>query len=164
LSAQDIYAPSDYKRAILKPVSIHFYQSFFIMKNVVLNLAVIALLASTFVSCKKEKTFNDELVGHWLSTQVTVGGVNVTSSYAFNLNLEGSQEFSLDVTTTVPLTGKITQSYSGDWSEDQTKQDITLNYADGDKKTWDIVSITETSLTAELIESNTRYQVKFGKQ
>ena len=76
----------------------------------------------------------------------------------------GSQEFSLDVTTTVPFTGKVTQSFSGDWTEDQTKQDVTLNYSDGGKKTWDIVAISETSLTAELIESNTRYQVKFERQ
>jgi len=134
------------------------------MKNVVLNFVALVLFTAAFTSCKKEKTFKDELVGRWLSVQVTAGGVDLTSSYDYDLNLEGSQEFSLDVTTTVPFTGKVTQSFSGDWTEDQTKQDVTLNYADGDKKTWDIVAITETSLTAELIESNTRYQVKFERQ
>jgi len=134
------------------------------MKNAVLNLAAFLLLTSAFVACEKEKTFRDELVGHWVSAQVTVGGVDVTTSYAFDLNLEQSKEFSLDVTTTVPLAGKSTQSFSGDWSEDQTKQDVTLNYSNGDQKTWDIVAISETTLTAELIENNTRYQVKFGKQ
>ena len=136
----------------------------FIMKNAVLNLAAFVLLASSFGACKKEKTFKDEVVGRWLSAQVTVGGVDVSSSYTFDLNLESSKEFNLDVTTTVPLTGKVTQSYSGDWSEDETKRDLTLNYSDGDSKTWDIVAISETSMTAEIIESNTRYQVKFDRQ
>lgn len=146
------------------PNLVHHYQSYFIMKNAVFNLAAFALLITAFSSCKKEETFQDELVVHWLSTMVTVGGVDATSSYAFDLTLEASKEFSLDVTTTVPLTGNVVQSYSGDWAEDNTKQDITLNYSDGDKKTWDIILISDTRLTAELIENNTRYQVKFERQ
>lgn len=134
------------------------------MKNAVLNLAAFLLLAPAFLACKKEKTFKDQVVGHWKSVQVTIGGSDATSSYDFDLNLESSQEFSLDVTTNVPLTGKVTQSYSGDWSEDEAKQDITLHYTNGDEKTWDVISITETALTAELIENNVRYQVKFNKQ
>ncbi len=134
------------------------------MKNAVLNLAAIVLLASSSFACKKEKTFKDQLVGHWQSTQVTIGGTDATASYNFDLNLEGSQEFSLDVTSIVPLTGKVTQSYSGDWSEDQAKQDVTLHYTDGDEKTWDIVAISDTKMTAELIENNVRYQVKFERQ
>jgi hypothetical protein len=135
------------------------------MKNVVLNLAAFVLFSSAFVACKKdEPTFQKDLVGHWLSTQVTVGGVDVTSSYTFDLTLEQSLEFSLDVTTVVPLTGQMTQSFGGDWTEDETKQDVTLNYSDGAKKTWDIISISASSMTAELIEDNTRYQVKFNRQ
>lgn len=134
------------------------------MKNAIFNLAAFLILASAFVACKKDKTFKDELVGHWLSEEVTVGGVDATGSYAFDLNLESSKEFSLDVKTTVPLTGTVTQSYSGDWSEDADKRDVTLNYTDGEQKTWDIVAISESSMTAELIENNTRYQVKFGKK
>jgi hypothetical protein len=164
LKVDSIYVISDYKRAVLQPVSFHLHQSFFIMKNVVLSFAALFLLTTALTSCKKEKTFQDELVGRWLSVQVTTGGVDQTSSYSYDLNLEESQEFSLDVTTTVPFTGKVIQTFSGDWTEDQTKQDVTLNYTDGDKKTWDIVALSETSLTAELIESNIRYQVKFERQ
>ena len=134
------------------------------MKNTILNLAAFVLLTSSFVACKKEITFKDELVGRWLSSKVTVGGTDVTSSYTFDLKLEASQEFSLDVISNVPLTGQITQSYSGDWTEDQSKQDITLLYSDGAQKTWDIIALSETLMTAELIENNTRYQVKFEKK
>jgi len=134
------------------------------MKNAVLNLAAFLLLTSAFVSCKKEESFKDELVGHWLSSKVTIAGVDNTSSYTFDLTLEESKEFSLDVTTIVPLTGKSTQTFSGDWNEDESKQDITLQYTDGEQKTWDIVALSDTRLTAELIENNTRYQVIFERK
>lgn len=146
------------------PYRFTFFQSFNIMKNAVLNLAAFLLLASAFVACKKDKTFKDQLVGHWQSTQVIVADVDVTTSYSFDLNLEESKEFDLDVTTVVPLTGTVTQSYSGDWDDDESKQDVTLNYSNGDKKTWDVTAISETKMTAEIIESNVRYQVKFERQ
>ncbi|MDO8365596.1 MAG: hypothetical protein Q7T20_02280 [Saprospiraceae bacterium] len=134
------------------------------MKNTFLNLAAFLLLASAFVACKKEPSFKDELVGHWLSSKVTIGGEDYTKSYIFDLNLEASDEFSLDVTTTVPLVSQSTQSYSGDWTNDQSKQDVTLHYTDGSQKTWDIVAISDTRLTAELIENNVRNQVIFERQ
>ncbi len=143
---------------------VSLYQSFLIMKNAVLNLAAFLLLASAFVACKKEKTFKDELVGHWLSTNVTIDGADASTTYTFDLNLEDSREFSLILTRTVPLTEKFIQLYNGDWVEDHSKQDVTLNYTDGDQKTWDIVAISETSMTAELIENSTRYQVVFERQ
>lgn len=149
---------------LTNPYRFTFINLSFIMKNAILNFALFLLLASALIACKKEPTFKDELVGHWLSTKVTVGGADITSSYAYDLRLEGSQEFSLDVTTTVPLTGKSTQTFSGDWSNDQSKQDVTLTYTNGQSKTWDIVAVSETTMTAEIIEDNTRYQVKFEKQ
>ena len=143
---------------------VSLYQSFLIMKNAVLNLAAFLLLASAFVACKKEKTFKDELVGHWLSTNVTIDGADVSNTHTYDLNLEDSREFVLILTRTVPLTDKFIQFYNGDWVEDHSKQDVTLNYTDGEQKTWDIIAISETSMTAELIENNTRYQVVFERQ
>jgi hypothetical protein len=141
------------------------FQSFHsVMKNAILNLAAFLMLASAFVACKKEITFKDQLVGHWQSVQVTVGGTDATTSYAFDLHLENSLEFDLDVTTIVPFTGTVKQSYSGDWEEDEAKKDVTLRYSNGDEKTWDIISVSETLLTAELIENNVRYTVKFERQ
>ena len=134
------------------------------MKNALFSLLALAFIASVTSSCKKEKTFKDELVGHWVSSKVTAGSNDVTSAYTFDLNLQNSQEFSLDVTSDVPLTGRITQSYAGDWDDDEAKQDVTLTYSDGTKKTWDIILVSETQLTAELIENSVRYQVKFDKK
>jgi len=143
---------------------VSLYQSFLIMKNAVLNLAAFLLLASALFACKKEKTFKDELVGHWLSTNVTINGADASNTYTFDLNLEGSREFSLILTRTVPFTEKFIQLYNGDWVENHSKQDVTLNYTDGEQKTWDIMAISETSMTAELIENSTRYQVIFERQ
>ena len=70
---------------------VSLYQSFLIMKNAVLNLAAFLLLASAFVACKKEKTFKDELVGHWLSSNVTIDGADASTTYTFDLNLEDSR-------------------------------------------------------------------------
>ena len=89
----------------------------------------------------------------------------MTDTYTFMLHLEGSYEFELDVTSIVPLTGTITQTYTGDWIEDEARQDITLTYRNSDQKNWDITLLTETNMTAEIIEAdNKRYQVKFQRQ
>ncbi len=133
------------------------------MKNAVLNLAAFLLLASSFVACKKDKTFKDRLVGQWQSVQVTAGTVDATTSYTYNLNLEGSLEFDLDITT-YPFGDPTTKSYNGEWNEDESKQDLTLIYANGDQKTWDVKSISDTKMTVEIIGAdNIRYQVKFER-
>jgi hypothetical protein len=140
------------------------FNLFITMKNAIFSLAALALIASAFTSCKKDPTFKDQLVGQWLSVKVKAGSTDYTASSQYNLNLEANNEFDLDVTATVPFTGQVTQSYSGDWSEDGTKQDVVLTYSDGEEQTWEIAELTETTLTAEIIQSNVRYQVTFEKQ
>lgn len=135
------------------------------MKNAVLNLAAYLMLALAFGACKKEKTFKDQLVGNWQSTKVSVADQDVTASFSFALDLQSSNEFNLDVTTIIPLTSPVVQSYSGDWSDDEAKQDVTLFYSTGEQKTWEITSLTETGLTAEIVESdNKRYKVVFERK
>lgn len=134
------------------------------MKNTVLNLSAFVLLFATFTACKKETAFKDRLVGQWKSTQVMAGTSDVTASYSYDLDLQNTMEFNLDVVTIVPFSGSVTQSYNGDWEDDESKQDITLFYSDGAKKTWEVVLISDTRLTVELVENNTRYQVKFERK
>ena len=135
------------------------------MKNTIFNLAALLLFTAAFSSCKKDPTFKDQLVGNWKSTEVKAGTVDLTSSNTFDLRLQSSAEFDLDVTAMVPLTGKVIQSYNGDWSTDDTRQDVTLTYSGtGETKTWDITAISDNSMTAELLENNVRYQVTFERQ
>lgn len=137
------------------------------MKNAVLNLAAMILLASAFVACKKEITFKDQLVGHWKSVQVLKAGEDATDTYSYDVDLQSSSEFDLEVTTIVP-TGfepvPITQRYTGDWDENDRKQDVNLRYSDGSERTWEVVAISATEMTAETLENNTRYQIKFNRQ
>jgi len=135
------------------------------MKNAILSLAALALFTFAFSSCKKDPTFKDQLVGIWKSTTVKAGTTDVTNVNTFDLNLQASSEFDLDVTAMVPLTGKVVQSYTGDWSTDDAKQDVTLIYnGTGETKTWEITSVTDLQMKAELVENNIRYQVTFEKK
>jgi hypothetical protein len=135
------------------------------MKNAILNLAAFALLISTLTSCKKDPTFKEQLVGDWVSTKVKAGTTDLSGSNTFELRLHASSEFDLDITSTVPLSGSIVQSFSGDWDTEDTKQDITLTYnGSGQTKTWDVVNIGNTTLTTELVEDNIRYQVTFERR
>ncbi len=135
------------------------------MKNSILSLLALALLSAAFPSCKKELTLKDHLVGEWQSIQVKAGNSDATNSNHFDLSLQSTDEFDLDVTAIVPLAGTVTKSYSGDWSADDAKQDITLVYnSTGEQKTWDITAWSENSMTAELVENNVRYQVKFQRK
>lgn len=138
------------------------------MKNAVLNLAAFLLLASAFTACKKEKTFKDQLTGHWLSTHVMREDENVTDTYTYELHLDENQEFQMDVATVVPTVQDpvvINQTFRGDWDENEKKQDLTLIYNDGERKTWEILSISDTKMTAELIGADSKpYQVSFERQ
>ncbi|HAD14649.1 MAG TPA: hypothetical protein DCF33_19660, partial [Saprospirales bacterium] len=107
----------------------------------------------------------DQLVGNWQSVEVTVADQNVTGSFIFDLDLQSSNEFNLDVTTIIPLSNPVVQSYSGDWTEDDSKQDVTLLYNTGEQKTWEITVLTESSMTAEIVEpDNKRYKVVFNRK
>ncbi|HNG90543.1 MAG TPA: hypothetical protein PK858_10070, partial [Saprospiraceae bacterium] len=66
------------------------------MKKTAFALVAFILLAFTLPSCKKEKSFADQLVGHWHSTEVKADGVDATAFYEFQMHLESSKEFDLD--------------------------------------------------------------------
>jgi hypothetical protein len=135
------------------------------MKNSILSLATLVLFTAGFTSCKKEATLKDHLIGEWKSVQVKAGDMDATDSNQFDLSLQSTDEFDLDVTAIVPFAGTVVKSYSGDWSADDAKQDITLVYnSTGERKTWDITAWSENSITAELVENNVRYQVKFERK
>ncbi len=136
------------------------------MKNAALGLLAILLISSfSFVSCKKDETLQDRLVGVWLSSKVKSGDVDYSAIVKFNLDLQKSNEFDLDVITNLPPAGTNTQSYNGDWVEDETKQDLILTFSNSSTpSTYEINSLTGTSMVAEIIYEGTRYQVTFQRQ
>lgn len=135
------------------------------MKNTAFALFALCLLAFTLPSCKKDKTFTEQLVGHWHSTEVKADGVDATAFYEFQLHLESSKEFDLDFITKNILSGsRSTVSYSGDWSEDEDKQDLTLTYTTGETRTYEVKSLTDDTLSVEFIEGGKRFAIVFSRQ
>lgn len=135
------------------------------MKSTILSLTAFACLSLSLLSCKKEPTLKDQLVGNWVSIEVLSGSNDISGSSTFELNLESSNEFALDISSIVPITGKVTQSFNGDWEIDDLKQDIKLTYNDtGNVETWEVVSISNTNLKTIFYDNNTKYQINFKRQ
>jgi hypothetical protein len=136
------------------------------MKNAALGLLALLFISSlSFVSCKKDDTLQDRLVGVWVSNQVKSGGIDYSAIVKFSLDLQGSREFDLDVITNLPPAGSSTQSYSGDWVEDESKQDLILTFSNNTTpSTYEIAELTGTTMKAEIIYEGTRYEVSFQRQ
>lgn len=135
------------------------------MKKSVFALAAFCLFTFALPSCKKEKSFSDQLLGLWASTEVKTDGADATAFYGFKLNLESSKEFDLDFITKNVLTGgQTTTSSSGDWSENDDKRDLTLTYSTGEMKTYEVKDLTEDALRVEFIEGGKRLSIVFAKQ
>ena len=137
-----------------------------IMKNAALGLMALLFISSlSFVSCKKDDSLQDRLVGVWVSNQVKSGGIDYSAIVKFDLDLQGTQEFDLDVITNLPPAGSSTQSYTGDWREDEAKQDLILTFNNNTTpSTYEISALTATTMTAEIVYEGTRYEVTFEKQ
>ena len=83
----------------------------------------------------------------------------------FDLDLQASQEFDLDVITNLPPAGSNTQSYNGDWREDEAKGDLILTFNNSTTpSTYEINDLTATTMIAEIIYEGTRYEVTFQRQ
>lgn len=130
------------------------------MKNFLFSLLVLSL---SLVSCKKEATFDDKLIGEWTSTSVKVGGSDVTNSNSVVMTIEVSREFDADITV-APLFGSpVTNSYTGDWSADELKQELILKYSTGEQEKYDITSLTENIMKASTVVENVRREFVFEK-
>ena len=130
------------------------------MKNFLFSLLVLSL---SLVSCKKEATFDDQLIGEWSTSSVKVGGVDVTNTNTVVITIESSREFDADITT-APLFGSpVTNSYSGDWSADELKQELLLKYDSGEEEKYDITSLTSTTMRASTVVENVRREFVFEK-
>lgn len=130
------------------------------MKNLILSLLALSV---AFVSCKKEATFDDQLVGNWTSTNVKIKGVDVTSTNTVVLNIQSSHEFDADVTTKVAIGQPIVSSYTGIWAADEVKQEITLKYDNSSEEKYDVTSLTDKVMKATVVVNNERREFVFEK-
>lgn len=123
----------------------------------------LSLLALAFVACKKEASFSDQVVGTWQSTNVKVGGSDVTASNSVRLTIEDTQEFDAEITTRPAIGSPSTTAYTGDWDTDETKQEITLKYDNGDQEKYDVTSITASSMKANVVVEGVRREFVFER-
>jgi hypothetical protein len=124
----------------------------------------LSLLALSFVACKKDASFSDQVVGTWQTTNVKIGGTDVTASNTVRLTIEPSQEFDAEITTRPAIGSPSTTAYTGDWESDETKQEITLKYDNGETEKYDVTSITATSMKANVVVEGVRREFVFEKQ
>lgn len=130
------------------------------MKNLILSLLALSV---ALVSCKKEATFDDQLVGNWVSTNVKIKGVDVTSTNTVVLNIQSSHEFDADVTTKVVIGEPVVSSYTGTWAADEVKQEITLKYDNASEEKYDVTSLTDKVMKATVVVNNERREFVFEK-
>jgi hypothetical protein len=130
------------------------------MKNFLFSLLV---LSFSLVSCKKEATFDDKLIGEWTSTSVKVGGSDVTNSNSVVMTIEASREFDADITVSPLFGSPVTNSYTGDWSADELKQELILKYSTGEQEKYDITTLTENTMKASTVVENVRREFVFEK-
>ena len=130
------------------------------MKNLIFSLLVLSV---SFAACKKDPTFDDKLVGKWVSTNLKIKGVDVTSTNTVTLNIQSSHEFDADVTTKVVIGDPIVSSYTGVWTADEVKEDIVLKYDNNSEEKYDITSLTETTMKATVVVNSERREFVFEK-
>jgi hypothetical protein len=136
------------------------------MKKSAFGIFAFLFASLLIVSCKKDPTFEEKIVGAWKSLSVKASGVDVTASNQFNLTLKSDSKFDLEVTYTLPIVGKNTQTFTGTWTkeaQDDTK--ITLKFdGSGNVSTLEISALDEDSMTSKITVSNVQYEVQFLKK
>ncbi|MEZ4918304.1 MAG: hypothetical protein R2792_04280 [Saprospiraceae bacterium] len=136
------------------------------MKNSFFSFFALLLFSGILMtSCQKENTpsFKTQLEGHWQSSSVMVNSTDLSSFNQYKLFLEGTHEFELEYTTGLGSSTSTTLT-SGDWQEDQEKQDVTLIFNEtGEALTYEVRTITSTEMVVEFIENNNRVTVSFEK-
>lgn len=137
------------------------------MKNVFFSLLSTLVCATLLLSsCKKELSFEEQLVGKWNSQKVKASGVDVTASSSMKLTLQPDKKFKLDISGTTPLIGTTTQSFSGSWVRDtDDDNDIILTFdPNGQTSHYEIDKLEENSMEAEILVSGVLYEVQFQRQ
>lgn len=137
------------------------------MKKAIFGLfAALLSIALVFPSCKKELSFEEQLVGKWQSQKVKASGVDVTSTSTLKLTLQPDKKFKLEITGTSPLVGTTTQTFVGSWKRDSDdSDDILLTFdATGQTSAYEIDSLEEDRMEAEVLISGVLYEVNFVRQ
>lgn len=137
------------------------------MKNVFsgLFLAVFAFML-LLPSCKKDKSFEEQLIGHWQSSKVKISGVDATSSSSILLKLTSEKKFSLEITGSTLLIGSTTQKFTGTWEKDPSDDnDILLTFdSNSQKSRYEIDTLEDDRMDADVIVNGVLYEIVFERK
>jgi len=136
------------------------------MKNAMLGfLTAFVCIALSLSSCTKEKTFEEQLIGHWHSEKVKISGVDASTSSSVVLKLTSEKKFTLEISGNTLLIGSTTQKFTGTWEKDPADDnDILLTYdANGQKSRYEIDTLEDDRMDADIIVGGVLYEIVFGR-
>lgn len=124
--------------------------------------AVLLLLPS----CKKDLTFEEQLIGHWQSSKVKISGVDATTSSSILFKLTSEKKFSMDITGSTLLIGSTTQKFTGTWEKDPADDnDILLTFdSNGQKSRYEIDTLEDDRMDADIIVGGVLYEITFERR
>ncbi len=128
---------------------------------------MLLLLAVTACSKQEEKnTFEDEVVGHWLSSKVILDSVNVTDLYSFDLTLSQNRKFTLTVDSENLLTGQTdSETATGNWTADYVNETITLqNTESSTEQIYSVKYVDDVRMIATSDQNGKNTEITFEKQ
>jgi hypothetical protein len=137
------------------------------MKNALSGFCMALLLLSSFLtSCTKEKSFEEQLIGHWQSQQVKISGVEASSTSKVVLKLTSEKKFTLEISGSTLLVGNTTQKFTGTWEKDPSDDnDIMLTFdTNGQKSRYEIDTLEDDSMDADIIVGGVLYEIVFERR
>lgn len=131
------------------------------MQKSIFGFLAILFLGLTLVSCKKEQTFDDKLVGTWSSTKVIYDNSDATSLFQYTIVFQPSKEFEL--TQKTPLSSQ-SIIRSGTWETNEARQEVILRYDDSTESTrYDINALDGSHMTAETLLDGKKLEIELKK-
>jgi hypothetical protein len=140
------------------------------MKNSAFALALLLSMGLALTSCKKdedtEPTFRQQVTGHWVSQSVERNGVDATSGFSSDVQLNADESFAIELNYIEPFTGQsLKTDYNGSWETTDNGPKLTLNYNNAPTQIWTISGLSDNSMTAEYTDSQgQRYEIVFTKR
>ena len=123
-------------------------------------------IALSLSSCTKEKTFEEQLIGHWHSEKVKISGVDASASSTIVLKLTSEKKFTMEISGNTLLVGNTTQKFTGTWDKDLADDnDILLTFdGSGQKSRYEIDTLEDNRMDADIIVSGVLYEIVFERQ
>ena len=123
-------------------------------------------IALSLSSCTKEKTFEEQLIGHWHSEKVKISGVDASASSTIVLKLTSEKKFTMEISGNTLLVGNTTQKFTGTWDKDLADDnDILLTFDwSGQKSRYEIDTLEDNRMDADIIVSGVLYEIVFERQ